>query len=502
MKTRSLLQQLASPGHIPAALCLLVLTSAGCGDEGASARHALTQEARSAQGSGPTDLWSEVAPLSAPRTLHTMTLLQDGTPFVVGGLRTDTFDWLDTTETFDPTTDTWTPRASLPYPFSGHEAVLLTDGRVLVSGNVDDVAQIYDPAADAWSATTFMIFTGGTATLLEDGTVLVAGGFFDFDENLSFSVYDPQTNALLHTAPLPNGWNNATATRLADGRVLMAGGWRWDYSSMDGEQQVTLADAALFDPVTRTWTATAPMHLARLGHSAVLLGDGRVLVTGGDFGTGTDSAELYDPAAGTWTQTTPMHTARANHTITLLPSGRAVVAGGYNSQGVDSVEAYDASTDTWTELSPLNVPRLNHRAVLVPGAGLLLAGGKSGGLFDDGLSSVEIHPFGQGILGSTCAIGDECESAFCHGDVCVDSLPGTGGAGGAGGGGGDEGVGGTGQGGAGGQPGNPTSGAGGSSNDDGGCQLAAGAGTSATGLSGWLAMAGMAWLASRRRRQR
>jgi hypothetical protein len=51
---------------------------------------------------------------------------------------------------------------------------------------------------------------------------------------------------------------------------------------------------------TGTFTATGDMTTARVGHTATLLLDGRVLIVGGDK---TGTAELYDPATGTFTPT-------------------------------------------------------------------------------------------------------------------------------------------------------------------------------------------------------
>ena len=46
---------------------------------------------------------------------------------------------------------------------------------------------------------------------------------------------------------------------------------------------------------------TGSLATARVGHTATMLNNGKVLVAGGSS-TGTlDSAELYDPATGTWT---------------------------------------------------------------------------------------------------------------------------------------------------------------------------------------------------------
>ena len=60
-----------------------------------------------------------------------------------------------------------------------------------------------------------------------------------------------------------------------------------------------------------------------------MLPNGKVLVAGGDNGSGyLASAELYDPASGTWTATGSLNTARYCHTATLLPNGKVLVAGG------------------------------------------------------------------------------------------------------------------------------------------------------------------------------
>ena len=73
---------------------------------------------------------------------------------------------------------------------------------------------------------------------------------------------------------------------------------------------------------------------ARFRHTATLLPNGKVLVTGGFNGYVTiSSAELYDPAAGTWTQLGNFPGNRCDHTATLLPEGKVLVAGGYYSYG-------------------------------------------------------------------------------------------------------------------------------------------------------------------------
>ena len=91
--------------------------------------------------------------------------------------------------------------------------------------------------------------------------------------------------------------------------------------------------AELFNPTNSTWITTGALNFPRFYHTATLLANGKVLVTGGMSSntypaTILNSSELYDPATGLWTITGPLHEARYNHTATLLPSGKVLVTGG------------------------------------------------------------------------------------------------------------------------------------------------------------------------------
>jgi hypothetical protein len=114
-------------------------------------------------------------------------------------------------------------------------------------------------------------------------------------------LFDPATGSVTPTGSLRVARFGHAAVRLDDGRVLVAGGMGQRDDGTFGE----LRSAELFDPRTGSFESTGPMTLARGwgrqrggGESrpdAVQTGDGRVIV--GDPTTWTD---LYDPATGTF----------------------------------------------------------------------------------------------------------------------------------------------------------------------------------------------------------
>ncbi len=159
-----------------------------------------------------------------------------------------------------------------------------------------------------------------------------------------------------------------TATLLPNGKVLVTGGF-----------SAVTATAELYDPATGGWRATGSLSTPRAGHTATLLPDGRVLVVAGQGANYSylSSVELYNPATGAWTNASPLSTKREYPTATLLPNGKVLVAGGIGEGNVSlaSVELYDPATGTWRATGPMAVPRKYHAATLLPNGKVLVTGG-------------------------------------------------------------------------------------------------------------------------------
>ena len=111
--------------------------------------------------------------------------------------------------------------------------------------------------------------------------------------------------------------------------------------------------ALTFHTTAQTWTNTTSMATPRHDHTATLLPNGRVLVTGGYNGGTVSSAELYDPSTGLWTSAGAMANPRYAHTSTLLPNGQVLVTGGINNGSgyLSSAELYVPALRIVTDLA-------------------------------------------------------------------------------------------------------------------------------------------------------
>jgi hypothetical protein len=281
------------------------------------------------------------------RSKHTATLLNGGKVLVTGGLDSNNQP-LATAELFDPTTGTFTPASgNMASPRAYHTATLLKDGSVLVTGGLDDntalaTAELFDPAAGTFTQTKGNMESGRfdhTATLLDHGStltngkvILTGGEKINRTQYATAELFDPASGTFTPAngdMEKPRAFH--TATLLNDGTVLVGGG----LVVVGINIYAALTSAELFDPNTEMFTATkGSMSFARSNHTATLLNDGTVLVTGGlDRNTTIATAELFGPVNGSFTRTADMATPRAYHTATLLIDGTVLVTGGVDGTG-------------------------------------------------------------------------------------------------------------------------------------------------------------------------
>ena len=151
-------------------------------------------------------------------------------------------------------------------------------------------------------------------------------------------------------------------------------------------------------------------------HTATLLPNGKVLVAGGNNGSGIlASAELYDPASGTWTATGSLNTARDLTRRRCCPTARCWWQGDWIPA------AYSRERGTvrpgQRDLECHGQPQhrtLYHTATLLPNGKVLVAGGDDGSSF---FSSAELYDPASGTWSATGSL--DHRTLLSHGDVAA-----------------------------------------------------------------------------------
>jgi hypothetical protein len=231
-----------------------------------------------------------------------------------------------------------------------------------------------------------------TATLLPGGKVLMAGGQTVTGGSLaSAELYNPATRSFSATGSLNTARSDPAAALLPDGKVLITGGLSDNF--------VSVASAELYNPATGTWANTTPMNATSSGLTATPLPTGNVLVTG--FGV-TTPAEVYNPAKATWTNTGPSAVSQGGFvTATLLRNGQVLVAGG----GTAAAQLYNPATNAWTATGSMSTARQAGAAALLPDGDVLATGGAApnGG---SSLASAELYDPATGKWSTTGSMTD------------------------------------------------------------------------------------------------
>lgn len=176
---------------------------------------------------------------------------------------------------------------------------LAPNGRVFHAGENQATYYLSTTGSGAWSSVGLRLYGTrdyGAAVMYEPGKVLYAGGgrTTNTAEIIDLNRGSP---AWLWTGSMNFARRHHNATILPTGEVLVTGGTA---GTAHTDESKAVYAAELWNPTTGNWTLLASGSVIRGYHStAVLLRDGRVLVTGsGDSeerATDQLSAELYSP---------------------------------------------------------------------------------------------------------------------------------------------------------------------------------------------------------------
>jgi len=337
-----------------------------------------------------TGTWAKVDSLSVPIWGSASAVLKDGRVLVVGGAAgASSQQASDLVSVFNPVSGHWTTATSMLQPRAYPMAVTLSDGSVLVAGGSRngqplDTAERYNPANGTWVTAGRLNIprSQGSLVVMADGRVLATGGGIEgapgWSSTASVEIYDPKTGRWTMGPPMMVARARHTATLLPDGEVLVSGG----ATTYHGEIGSVTATAELYNPHSNQWRQAASMSIPRYVHQAALLTDGRVLVAGGwSFTANSDpsksSAEIYDPHTDTWVATGSLATARAEFVMLRVGDGRVLAVDGIdaNYRLLSTSEVFDPPTGAWTASGKLQVALMWPAAALLQDGRVLIAGG-------------------------------------------------------------------------------------------------------------------------------
>jgi N-acetylneuraminic acid mutarotase len=333
----------------------------------------------------------EATEAAVRRTGHTGVILDTGAvvlaggwvPEFIGAARDTT-----TTEVYDPSDLTLALEilSVITEPLAASSAILLPNGKVLVAfgdtgGGVTSNGYLFDPATNTWAAAHDHI--GGTArrdapVLPWDDGALVIGGAGPSNALTSVRRFDVASNSWSGLTSLLTARREHTATLLTDGSILVTGG--------ANISDPALSTCEIYYPSADVWAGTGlNMLTARRGHTATLLKDGRVVLFGGFDATGTalNSIEVFEPGFG-FTAITPTGTppaARGRHSAVLLGDGRILVAFGSNgTSSLYSAAIFDPDAEAWSAAaSAIETHGPGHKTTLLPSGQVLALGGPDRG---------------------------------------------------------------------------------------------------------------------------
>jgi hypothetical protein len=278
------------------------------------------------------------------------TYLADGRLLVAGGHNEALGDnyGLKQASIFNGTS--WSVTGSMTYARWYPTLVTLENGDVVaISGNQAPSTLATIP--ERYNGTSWTSLTGASlgVTLYPRAFVEPKNGWIYYAGENAPRYLNPNGTGAWTSAPprvvTSRGYGSAV---MLDSKVLYAGGGGSDCSSTSSpvpENRVEMVDLAAATP---TWSAVAPMNFRRRQLNATILPDGTVMASGGTsscgFTTETGAvfaAEDYNPSTNSWTVWANASVVRVYHsTAVLLPDGRVLVTGSGDGGGTTQQHTY------------------------------------------------------------------------------------------------------------------------------------------------------------------
>ncbi|HKY33552.1 MAG TPA: MopE-related protein [Candidatus Polarisedimenticolia bacterium] len=300
-----------------------------------------------------TDTWTATSLTGAPGARREHAAVWTGDLMIVWGGSGNGL--LRTGGRYDPAGDSWTPTSAAPDPAipveRAYHAGVWTGSEMIVwggEGSGPDGAR-YDPLLDDWNTLSTLnaplsrSFPAGVWT----GSEMIVWGGSDTEGVILHGTggrYDPAADAWRATssAGAPTARSEHTAVWTGSEMIV----WGGD----DGDLQAT---GGCYSPATDSWTPTSPSGapVPRSSHSAVWTGS-EMIVWGG-VGGGI-SGGRYSPVSDSWTPTTEAGAPSPRFLHSAVWTGTEMIVWGSLSSNTGG--RYDPLADTWVPTSTAGAP--------------------------------------------------------------------------------------------------------------------------------------------------
>ncbi|RWS04368.1 kelch-like protein 26 [Dinothrombium tinctorium] len=298
-------------------------------------------------------------------------------------------------------------------------AIVKVGGFNGISGVTNEISY-YLPSSNKWKYLTSVPHVEqcnfGVAVLYNE--LFVVGGCFNqsLEENVHpFGFkYNPLTNSWSTIAPMQQERCRFTLAVIDNFIYAIAGAGEMD--TENGESAL----CEMYDPVTDTWTPTAPVPGGYRTQHAAATWRNYIFVSGGlDQDLVLDSLLRYNSMLNVWEAKAHMLMPRADHSIHCYNDKLFVCGGWYEDEItgmrvlVDTIDCYDIETDTWTVVTRIPTPRY-HAGSVIYGSWLYIIGGfHSDNTFDRCTSVIECYDIESN---SWCSVDDYPQDIWEH--VC------------------------------------------------------------------------------------
>jgi N-acetylneuraminic acid mutarotase len=327
--------------------------------------------------------WLRLPAAPLPTGLSEYSGVWTGRELLIYGTATDPVSGLHAAGVaYNPSTNTWRKLPKAPGSAQALEGGYTTvwTGKEMLGGGLG-LYGAYNPVTNRWRSIA-QWGDRAAVTVWTGRQLLTWGGGCCDDFSASGRAYTLSTNTWQQLPRSPLAGRHAFGAWTGTEMIVAGGTGPDNHGDVAGYK--TFADAAAYNPATRTWRRLPSMPASRSDATATWTGTELLVVGGLKMGSGGSAlyadGVAYNPSTNRWRRLPAMDSSRAGHTA-VWTGGQLLIWGGYTSRSGTRVApahgvAYDPVSNRWSALpkSPLR-GRTGHVSVWT-GTRMLIWGGE------------------------------------------------------------------------------------------------------------------------------